>query len=315
MTVNTSPPTDARAHPYRSWIFEPGAVQACLQRLNEGGYPLVYVATPPAQTAAYLGMLADSGANLVVAEKPWFPDFATARRLAHRLRRSRVCFRFIDHYVFRGVVRWVLDRPLAALLGGPLTAITGWLLETSEPVSQAMKVGALADLLIHLLSISRQLLPARRIVVQEAHAARYRGAPGPPETFVHLRAAANGSVPVAVTLTAGKGIASEAAGKVLLLEGPGAVLWLDLAADTADRITAEGRVRIYPAAGEAAEEPYAVLLRQFAAGDRSIGFGLKEALQILRILDDARRLLSVPLSEYAKGGYPAPVMGSTLEMA
>src|SRR5687768_13425868 len=101
-------------HGYGRWIDNTSGQGTML--VERGEYGTVYLATPPQVTGRQLLWLADCPVELVVAEKPWFPDLVFARQAGECLRRSRVCFRFLDHYLYRPVIRWLLGQSLETLL-------------------------------------------------------------------------------------------------------------------------------------------------------------------------------------------------------
>jgi predicted dehydrogenase len=286
----------------------------CRSRIWNGQYNWVFIATAPTTTAAYLKRLASCPGRIVVwAEKPWFSSVVEALGLERLLAASAHDIRYGDHYLHRPVCEWLWQAPLGFLLGGPVTAVEGVLFETPGTLSPAMvTTGVLRDLLLHEVSLVRRLFPRNRLEVTSAFGARVQGRPGATESYARLCGVIHtGGTRVPISLAAAKN--HPVAQKMLLLHGQSVSLRLDLAQECADLVFAGGGCRrLYPRPGTDAspERAYAFILRALI-GNRgeTLGLDLHEALDVLRVLDDAKRLFPNPLPGYEQGAYPPNVQG------
>ncbi len=293
-----------RRHPFRQWLHAERDAERLWEQLRVGAYRTAYLATPPDETAKLVDRLVDCAVQLVGVEKPWFPNLYGARSVAARMNGHECRFRFIDHYLARPVVRWLFEQPdpLQFLLGGPITAINGWLLEEAEPSSPAQSVGVSADLLIHLVTVTHRLLPGCTTEVTRVEAGRYEDAPIPNETFAQVDVVADSVDPVPISLTAAKGVPPETAGKMLLVEGPDAILAIDFAHERAELITDRETQCLFQA-DDTCEAAYVHILRRLTSGDATVGLSISEAVGILGILDEARRKFPDPPPQYEREGF------------
>jgi len=275
----------------------------CWNRIRKGEYH-IFLATPPAITSHYLEQLARCPVPLFIwVEKPWFPSLAVGRRLEGVLSNSphRICYG--DHYLHRAVCEEFLwQAPLEFLVGGPVAAVEGILFEKPAALSPAMvTTGVMHDLLIHDVSLVSRLFPGGHLEVTHAFASRVKGWPGSSESYASLRGVIDtGWTKVPVSLTAGK--YHPVARKQLVLQGPKASLLLDFMQESADLILPGGfRRRLYPDSTTVVqhERPYAFILRTIIEGrGEALGLDLHSALDVLRALDDAKRMMPRPLPIY-----------------
>jgi predicted dehydrogenase len=295
----------------------------CRSRIWKGQYNCIFIATPPATTAAYLKQLASCPGRIVVwAEKPWFSSMVEALGLESLLAASAHHIRYGDHYLHRPVCRWLWQASLGFLLGGPLTGVEGVLFETPGTLSRAMfTTGVLRDLLIHLVSLVRRLFPGERLEVTHAFAAKQDGWPGASESYASLRGEINnGRMLVPVSLAAAKN--HPVARKQLVLHGPQASLLLDFMKPENDKDN-ESADLIFPGGGYRrlyadprtlanSVKPYGFVLQHLIEGrGETLGLDFHEALDVLRVLDDAVRLFLNPLPTYEQGTYPPDAQGSS----
>jgi hypothetical protein len=297
--------------PFRMTFDAATQLVACLLGVFGGTYNAgIFLATPPHVTIKYLKLLARRMRKpcLVLAEKPWAPSLAAFQSMVQLLDGSPLTVRFLDHYLSRGVIlNWqFFEQPLEFYLGGPITAVKGHLFESMGAVSPAMSVGVLRDLCVHLITVVSRLFPGDRLKISRVWAARHDGWPSPStDSYVRLL----GSIDtlrhrVSVNLAAAKDY--PIADKVLVLQGPGARLCLDLTAETADLISRDGNQRrLYPHPRRPVntERPYLNIFRRLLAGDKSLGLDVHEAEKVLVVLDEAEKLMP-PLHRYEKGAYP-----------
>src|SRR5262249_24044839 len=141
---------------------------------------------PPDATAALISKLLDLPVELLTADKPWFPSLASAHAARELLSRSHTVFRGFDHYVALSPVRWVREEGLERLLQGLPRSISAELHEVARPSSPAQEIGVLADLLIHVVSVCRALLPQARLQVTEAVAGRHVDSPFATESYARV---------------------------------------------------------------------------------------------------------------------------------
>jgi predicted dehydrogenase len=289
---------------------------ACLIRILTGQYSVVFLATPPAVTEQYLEVFVRCLRRrcVVVAEKPWAASLAGAIRLEALLGESGVRLRCNDHYLAKPVVLWLLQQPLAFLLGGPIISVKARLLETPGHLSPAMAAtGVLRDLLIHLVTVVHRIFPGERIDITSGFAARHDGWPGqsaqgePTESCASLVGVIDtGRSRVSVDLGAAKDC--PAAEKVLRIEGPEGTLWIDFAQDRAELEFPNGSRRLlFPVSATKAEKPYSYVFRRLSEGDASVGLDINEAVAVLRVLHEAQQLFPNPLPIYQKKTCPPGV--------
>ena len=299
-----------RPHPYATW-FGPQQQREFYRNVREGALSAVHLATPPKVTGKLLRTLAAIAATtlveLVVADKPWWPDYEVARAAAGALAGSPVKFRFFDHYLYRGAVQGVLARGVARLLGGPIESIEIRLWEPAPYTSAAQgETGVLADLAVHGVSLARRLLPEARFSATRATAARHANSTDyETETFCSVElSATNGQGQIPIRISAAKYMPRALATKEMLITGPGGKLHFDLAGDWADLVHPAGADRIYPGGQHTIPTGYEVLVHKLAAGDAEVGLDLDEALSIQEVLHEARAHFPTALPVLAGREYP-----------
>jgi predicted dehydrogenase len=283
--------TPQNESPFRHW-YGPARNDEIWDRIERGGIQAVHLSTPPAVTGRLTRRLADMPIRLLIAEKPWFASVDEALEAAAILRDRGIAYRGWDHYLERTAVRRILAIGLPRLLHDqPIERIIGRLWEPTFPASPAQEVGVLSDLLVHLVSLCYRLLPAAEFHVLDATAARHPDWAGETETSASLTLQAESPVrshPIAIELSAAKGVDNGDAAKELDIVTGDSRLHIDLAADTAVIATAAGVQRIESPPGDAVGA-YHRLAASITAGEPTVGLTIDGVIAVLRVLEAGRK--------------------------